>query len=127
MKIILKSILCFIWAIISVLCLAFIFIEGRLLVMGDWLVYDNYLNGFMRYLLRLLIAIYILFLAVLEFINLKKKKYQSAITLGVISLIPFGIITGIYGTNYVDIICFVLMLILVFLKAITIFLERKDF
>ena len=44
----------------------------------------------------------------------------------VLSLIPFGIITGIYGTNYVDIICFVLMLILVFLKAITIFLERKD-
>lgn len=94
--------------------------------MGDWLVYDNYLNGFMRYLLRLLIAIYILFLAVLEFINLKKKKYQSAITLGVISLIPFGIIVGIYGTNYVDIICFISMLILVFLKAITIFLERKD-
>ena len=126
MKIIIKSILCFIWAIISVLCLAFIFIEGRLLAMGDWLVYDNYLNGFIRYLLRLLIAIYILFLAVLEFINLKKKKYQSAITLGVISLIPFGIIAGFYGTNYVDIICFVLMLILVFLKAITIFLERKD-
>ena len=126
MKIIFKSVLCFIWTIISILCLAFIFVEGRLLVMGDWLVYDNYLNGFMRYLLRLLITIYILSLAVLEFINLKKKKYQSTITLGVISLIPFGIIAYIYGTNYVDIICFVFMILLVFLKAITLFLERKD-
>ncbi len=106
MKKILKIILCFIWAIISILCLAFIFIEARLLVAGDWLVYDNALNGFIRHLLRLLIAFYGLSLAVLEFVNCKRKSLRIAIfiNVGVMAMIPLAILAFFAATNFVDVI-----------------------
>ena len=37
------------------LSLAFIFIEGRLLFSGDYLVYDSPFNGFIRYFFKFLV------------------------------------------------------------------------
>lgn len=120
MKRILKIILCFIWAIISILCLAFIFIEARLLVAGDWLLYDNAFNGFIRHLLRLLIAFYGLSLAVLEFVNCKRKSLRIAIfiNVGVMAMIPLAILAFFVATNFVDVIIVGFVFIVNVLKLI---------
>ena len=73
MKKILNILLCFICSIIIILSLAFIFIEGRLLISLDWSIYDNPINGFIRYLFRLIIACFSLTVALLEIINIFKK------------------------------------------------------
>ena len=44
-------------SITMVLALAFIVLEGRLVIAGDWVIYDNAADGFIRYFFRLLLAI----------------------------------------------------------------------
>ena len=60
--------------IMFLLALVFVVIEGRLLISGDWLVYDNVAFGFMRYLCRVIIFLFILVHSVLLFINIFKTN-----------------------------------------------------
>ena len=68
-----KVLLVIISSIIMILSLAFIVIEGRLLFSGDWLIYDSPFNGFIRYLCRLLIAIFAFTKSLLEVIYINKE------------------------------------------------------
>ena len=61
-------------SIVLLLSLVFIFIEGRLLFSGDWLIYDNVILGIFKYLFRLIIAISAGMYSILTFINIKKKS-----------------------------------------------------
>lgn len=60
-------------AIIAILALLFIFIEGRILFSGEWLVYDNTALGFFKYFFRFLLALFALAHSVFAFINMKKE------------------------------------------------------
>ena len=94
--------------ILILISLVFVFIEGRLLVSLDWIIYDNAFNGFIRYFFRLLIAVICIFTAILEFINMKKSSktiefYLNNISIG---LLCSAIIVLITATNYAGLAVF---------------------
>ena len=126
MKKILNILLCFICSVIIILSLAFIFIEGRLLISLDWSIYDNPINGFIRCLFRLIIACFSLTVALLEIINIFKKFNFSIVLLFLdISLILSCFIILLFSTNYVGLVCFTLSALLLLFKTLLTILNKK--
>lgn len=119
MKLISNIFITIISCIFIVLGLAFIFIEARLLISLDWLIYDNPLSGFIRYLFRLLISIYIIFVSVLELISIKKnnKLIIEYLLYFDISLVIISFFLVIFATNYIGIISYILVMLLVSFKV----------
>lgn len=113
--ILLNTLLCFTCSIIIILSLAFLFIEGRLLISLDWSIYDFDFAGFIRYLFRFLLALFALSVCVFELVNLKKKNKTLSIYLFVadISLVLMSIFALIFTANYVGVICLILSTLLV--------------
>ena len=73
--------LCFVLNLIfgtltAIVGLAFSAIEARLLISGDWLLYEHALIGLFQYLIRLLIALYAVFVGIMTFV---RRKRQSAV------------------------------------------------
>ena len=62
--------------LIGLLALVFAVIEGRNLFSGDWLIYEYAFNGLVRYMSRLLLALFALSQGILPFINLKIKSLR---------------------------------------------------
>ena len=119
MKKISKIIITLIAIILIVLGLAFSFIEARLLFSGDYIIYDNAFNGFIRYFLRFLISLYVIFVAMLELINLKKeyKFIKDYIMYFEISLVILSVLLVLLATNYIGTISYLLVLILASFKV----------
>ena len=114
-----KVLLVIVSSIIMILSLAFIVIEGRLLFSGDWLIYDNPFNGFIRYLCRLLIAIFAFTKSLLEVIYINKKhSIKDYLYYGDISLVLMSLSILVFSTNYVGIICTVLANLLLLVKFV---------
>ena len=114
-----KVLLVIISSIIMILSLAFIVIEGRLLFSGDWLIYDSPFNGFIRYLCRLLIAIFAFTKSLLEVIYINKKhSIKDYLYYGDISLVLMSLSILVFSTNYVGIICTVLANLLLLVKFV---------
>ena len=116
----LKILLLSFCVIAIILSLAFIFIEGRLLFCGDWRVYQNPVNGFIRYLFRLLIAIITLLVCLFEMLNINKNKDELDyyITFVQAGLIVFSAFACAVTANYVGIICLVLNVLIFDLKLL---------
>ena len=116
-----KILLVIISSIIMILSLAFIVIEGRLLFSGDWLIYDNPFNGFIRYLCRLLIAIFAFTKSLLEVIYINKEhSIKEYLYYGDISLVLMSLSILVFSTNYVGIICTVLSNLNLLIKFLSI-------
>ena len=102
-------------SIIIILSLAFIFIEGRLVFSGDYLVYDSSFNGFVRYFFRLLLALLVLGKSIMEFTKIGKNgMLKEYLFYGDISLLLMSIIVLIFSTNYVGLVC-ILLSVLIFI------------
>lgn len=119
MKKISKILITLIAIILIVLGLAFSFIEARLLFSGDYIIYDNAFNGFIRYFLRFLISLYVIFVAMLELINLKKeyKFIKDYLMYFEISLVILSVLLVLLATNYIGTISYFLVLILASFKV----------
>lgn len=106
--------------IIGILSVAMMFIEGRLLLSGDFIIYDSVLNGLIRYLLRFIIASSYLFMVLCELIKSIRKNNFINNNLLFIELLLFmvSIIIFIFATNYIGIISFILMLLFIILKVL---------
>ena len=65
---------CFVCAIIMIVALLFVIIEGRLLFSGDWLIYEFAMMGALRYFCRLLIALSVLLFCASILWNMKNKN-----------------------------------------------------
>ena len=114
-----KILLVIISSIIMILSLAFIVIEGRLLFSGDWLIYDSPFNGFIRYLCRLLIAIFAFTKSLLEVIYINKKhSIKDYLYYGDISLVLMSLSILVFSTNYLGIICTLLANLLLLVKFV---------
>ena len=114
-----KVLLVIISSIIMILSLAFIVIEGRLLFSGDWLIYDNPFNGFIRYLCRLLIAIFAFTKSLLEVIYINKEhSIKEYLLYGDISLVLMSLSILVFSNNYVGIICTALSNLLLLVKFV---------
>lgn len=104
--------------IIIILSLAFIVIEGRLLISLDWIIYDNNINGFIRYFFRFIIAIISLTIGLLEIINRFKNNnnLNYYLLISELSLVISSIIILINSANYIGQICLIVSSLLVVLK-----------
>ncbi len=102
-------------ALIIVLALTFIFIEGRNLFSLDWQLYENPFDGFLRYFFRLLDALFALLMGVATYFILRKKNRSETLSFyfyfGVIALLVSSIIVACFSTNYIDILLIVLPLL----------------
>ncbi len=102
-------------ALIIVFSLVFIVFETRTLFSGDWLLYENKFNGFIRYFLRLLIAIYTLFIGISTYFVLSKKNNNETLSIyfrfGVLAFLTSSIIISCFASNYIDILFIVLPLL----------------
>lgn len=109
-NVLLNILLCLTCFIIIILSLAFVFIEGRLLISLDWSIYDFAFNGFIRYFFRLLIALFALTVSIFEIINLFKKNQVLTFYLKVcdIALVLIAILVLIFTTNYIGLVCIIL-------------------
>ena len=105
--------LCVIYFIVIILSLAFIIIEARLLISLDFIIYDNAINGFIRYFLRLVISLYVFVTAIFVYINIikEKEKISKLLLISILSIFIVSIILLFTTTNYVGFICSILSLI----------------
>lgn len=106
--------------IIGILSVAMMFIEGRLLLSGDFIIYDSVLSGLIRYLLRFIIACSYLFIVLCELIKGIRKKEFISKNLLFFELLLFmvSIVIFIFATNYIGVISFILMLLFIILKVL---------
>ena len=117
-------------SIVLLLSLIFIFIEGRLLFSGDWLIYDNVILGMFKYLFRLIIAISAGMYSILTFINIKKKSSILTNFLFMLSVCLFivSIFMIVYTANYVDKISIIIASIILLINVsniVLIYIRKK--
>ncbi len=102
------KIICYtISSLIIILSLIFIFIEARNLFSGDWLIYENKADGFIRYLFRLIVAMFSFIVGIFTYVALNKKENKIKriyFYFGSLTLFVSAIIISIYSTNYFDLI-----------------------
>jgi hypothetical protein len=127
MKILKNILIGFLSIVIFILSLAFIVIEGRLLFSLDWIIYDNTVFVFLRYLFRFMISLFTLVYAILEFINMKKKSEKLNYILFIYNICLFGtsIFLIIYATNMVGEIALCISLVMLLVKVIFMFLKTN--
>ena len=114
-----KVLLVIISSLMMILSLVFIVIEGRLLFSGDWIIYDSPFNGFIRYLCRLLLSIFVFIKSSLEVIYINKKhSIKEYLFYGDIALVVMSIVILIFSTKYVGVICLIVSIIGLLTKII---------
>lgn len=105
-------------ALIILFSIVFIVIEGRTLLSCDWQIYENTVDGFIRYLFRLLISIYALFIGIFTYFVLRKKQIDEILFLyysfGVLALMTSLVIISMFSTNFIDKLLLAVMLIYAF-------------
>ncbi len=112
--------------------IVFIIIEARNLFSGDWLLFENQLNGFFRYLFRFIIALFVFAVALFTFFALRKSSteiHRLYFYFGALSLLVVSNIISYFSSNYVDLV-FRLVSGLYFVGAALLFsgfyYERRD-
>ncbi len=102
------KIICYILSILIIIfSLIFIFLEARNLLSGDYLLYENKFDGFIRYFFRLLVALFAFSLAIFTYFALSKKEnkiLQIYFYFGTIALLMSSIVIAIFASNYIDIL-----------------------
>ena len=75
--------------ILTLLAAAFCIIEGRLLLSGDWGIYEYAFQGGIQYFCRLLLAVFALSMGFLPFVNCIKptKKISDFLRTGTVALV----------------------------------------
>ena len=120
MKTVLKILLIAVCSIIMIFALAIVFLEGRLIFSLDWTVYQSPANGFIRYALRLIIALTAFGISLLEIINLKKKNAEisSIIFFAELGLLLASLPVCIFGANFIGLAYTLLAVLLFVLSAL---------
>lgn len=118
MRRLLNILMVFVCSIIIILALAFIFLEGRLIFSLDWIVYDNNVNGLIRYLFRLLLAVIVIIVAALEIVNIKKNNrlIGDYLLFAEGGLVVAAIVIMNNTTNYIDYVSIALASVLYIIK-----------
>ena len=93
--------------ILAVAGLAFAFIEGRLLFVGDWLVFQTPFIGFLQYFIRFALSIFAFGVGVLGIVFQNKYSF----TFEAILLAILGIFTSIFASNNVGVYLNILALL----------------
>ncbi len=101
-------------AFIILFSIIFLIIESRTLFSLDWTLYENTINGGIRYLFRVIISLFGLLIGIFTYIVLL-KKYNKILHFylyaGSITFLISSIIIAIFASNYLDILFFILPLL----------------
>ena len=111
-------------AFIILFSLVFIVIEGYNLFSCDWIIYENAINGFVRYLCRFIIALFGITMGIFTYFALSKKEnkiLQMYYFFGTIILLISSIIISQFATNYINIL-FSTLPLLYFLSSLLYFI-----
>lgn len=114
-------------AIILLLSVVFIVIEGRLLFCGDWVIYDNAAAGFFKYFFRLVLALFAATHSIFEYINMKKKndKITHYLFIGNFVLVIMGMVLVFTATNMVGEIGLLIAMVTLLVKVLGMILTLK--
>ena len=119
MKKLFKILICIISSIMMILSFAFIIIEGRLFFSCDWSVYDSPFFSMIRYLSRLLLAIFAFTKSLLEIIYINKNHtIKEYLFYGDIALVVMSVVILIFSTNYVGLVCIIVSILGLLIKLI---------
>lgn len=119
--------LCVFITLSLILSIAFIVIEGRLLFSGDYLVYNTPFNGFIRYLFRFLLALFVLGKSILDYVYLNKQgSIKEYLFYSDIGLIYASIVVLLNSTNYVGVILLTLTSVIALIKLLKYKLEKQS-
>ena len=120
MKKIINIIFYLICFIIALLSFAMMFIELRLLISGDFIIYDNVFNGFIRYFFRFLLSCLFVFMVLCESIKKIKNNYfiKNNLLVFEMSMLIASVIIFLTTTNYINIIVILLMIMFIALKIL---------
>lgn len=120
MKKIINIIFYLICFIIALLSFAMMFIELRLLISGDFIIYDNVFNGFIRYFFRFLLSCLFVFMVLCESIGKIKKNdfIKNNLLVFEMSMLIASVIIFLTTTNYINIIVLLLMIMFIALKIL---------
>ena len=102
-----KIISCIFATFIILFSLVFIVIEGYNLFSGDWTIYENVTDGFVRYLCRFILAIFGIVVGIFTYVSINKKSNKILLTylyFGSIAFVISSIIISFFATNYLDIL-----------------------
>lgn len=122
MKKIINIIFYLICFIIALLSFAMMFIELRLLISGDFIIYDNVFNGFIRYFFRFLLSCLFVFMVLCESIRKIKNNdfIKNNLLVFEMSMLIASVIIFLTTTNYINIIVILLMIMFIALKILKI-------
>lgn len=128
MKTFLKVLTIVFCSVTAIFALAFSVIEGRLLFAGDWLIYDNALNGFIRYALRFLLSLAVLFAVITDVVNCKINNQNLSVILWFlyVGAVLSSVVICIFASNYVGLVCLALSIVLALLKSGLLFFIQRD-
>ena len=120
MKKIINIIFYLICFIIALLSFAMMFIELRLLISGDFIIYDNVFNGFIRYFFRFLLSCLFVFMVLCESIRKIKNNdfIKNNLLVFEMSMLIASVIIFLTTTNYINIIVILLMIMFISLKIL---------
>ena len=127
MKKFIHILIAFFSCLIIIVGLAFAFIEARLIFALDWKVYQLYLNGLLRYTLRLIIALFAIFIGVFYFIKSKKRspKNEFIYFLSILQLFIISIFIFFLTTNYINIAILTLSTVYMILNGCSLIVNKK--
>ena len=120
MKKIINIIFYLICFIIALLSFVMMFIELRLLISGDFIIYDNVFNGFIRYFFRFLLSCLFVFMVLCESIRKIKNNdfIKNNLLVFEMSMLIASVIIFLTTTNYINIIVILLMIMFIALKIL---------
>lgn len=105
--------------IMAFLAFLLVVIEGRGLFSGEWVIYDSFISGFLKYFCKFLLALIFVLIGIIEMTNLKNisflKDNLRAVEIG---LVLDGILIVIFSTNYLNLVVLVVITLFILIKVV---------
>lgn len=107
----------FILGIMVFLAFLLVVIEGRGLFSGEWIIYDSFISGFLKYFCKFILAFIFILFGIVEMTKLKNVSFLKDNLRAVeIGLVLDGILIVIFATNYLNLVVLVVLGLFVLIK-----------
>lgn len=92
-------------------------IEGRGLFSGEWVIYDSFISGFLKYFCKFILAFIFILFGIVEMTKLKNVSFLKDNLRAVeIGLVIDAILIVIFATNYLNLVVLVVLGLFVLIK-----------
>lgn len=107
----------FILGIMVFLAFLLVVIEGRGLFSGEWIIYDSFISGFLKYFCKFILAFIFILFGIVEMTKLKNVSFlKDNLRVVEIGLVIDGILIVIFATNYLNLVVLVVLGLFVLIK-----------